>query len=285
MTTLRLMRDRWSETPIDPDIELITHYLANELHGAEAEAVEDRLADDEAFFEKVSPVIKAWTMPVRYRYEKREGEAGSDKPGSEKGKREAANREATSQERPRWWRVVRSTAKWAAMAACMLFTVYAAAIFYFAAPMVREAETEPPYARLGTKLLPADEVAVTGANETRTEELADGTSFKLGPGSRLSYAKPRWLVPFGLLVRFEGSAEITVPNTAGFLRLVMPAAAVKLQPGRYMVASQKGSEAAEVTVVVGSARLGARGVGKDVEASPDGNQRWRVKGDSAWLIP
>ena len=51
------------DAPQDPDIVLITDYLAGELsHTAEAD-VEHRLEDDEAFFDKVFPLVQAWRMP------------------------------------------------------------------------------------------------------------------------------------------------------------------------------------------------------------------------------
>src|ERR1043165_1553590 len=49
----------------DPDIVLITNYLAKELPPAEMEAVEQRLEEDEAFFDKVWPLVQAWELPVR----------------------------------------------------------------------------------------------------------------------------------------------------------------------------------------------------------------------------
>src|SRR5687767_333822 len=48
---------------IDPDIALITAYLARELSLVQIVAVEDRLATDAVFREKVRPVIDAWLIP------------------------------------------------------------------------------------------------------------------------------------------------------------------------------------------------------------------------------
>lgn len=45
--------------PIDEDIMLFTEYLSRALRPAEQHAVEQRLRDDEAFFEKVAPLIMA----------------------------------------------------------------------------------------------------------------------------------------------------------------------------------------------------------------------------------
>src|SRR4051812_15676618 len=51
---------------IDPDLALITAYLAGELTLVQIAAVEERLAADTQFRTKVQPVIDAWALPVSY---------------------------------------------------------------------------------------------------------------------------------------------------------------------------------------------------------------------------
>jgi ferric-dicitrate binding protein FerR (iron transport regulator) len=51
----------------DPDIALITDYLAGELSSSDEARVEHRLEDDEVFFDKVFPLVQAWRMPHRFR--------------------------------------------------------------------------------------------------------------------------------------------------------------------------------------------------------------------------
>ena len=67
--------DDLDDEEIDADIQLIGDYLARHLSDAESEAVEDRMANDEAFFEKISPILKVWTMPVSFRQRLAEREA------------------------------------------------------------------------------------------------------------------------------------------------------------------------------------------------------------------
>ena len=55
----------------DPDIVLVSDYLAGALDTAEEARVERRLEDDEAFFDKVFPLIRAWRMPHSYRRTRR----------------------------------------------------------------------------------------------------------------------------------------------------------------------------------------------------------------------
>jgi hypothetical protein len=54
-------------TAVDPDVSLITDYLARELAPAEREAVEQRLATDYDFYMKVAPLIRVWRMPRKFR--------------------------------------------------------------------------------------------------------------------------------------------------------------------------------------------------------------------------
>jgi hypothetical protein len=48
---------------IDPDIALIAAWLSRELGLVQMAAVQERLANDAAFREKVVPIIEAWTVP------------------------------------------------------------------------------------------------------------------------------------------------------------------------------------------------------------------------------
>lgn len=51
----------------DPDVVLITDYLAGELSSTDEATVEHRLEDDEVFFDKVFPLVQAWRMPQNFR--------------------------------------------------------------------------------------------------------------------------------------------------------------------------------------------------------------------------
>jgi len=55
--------DDGSGNRIDPDMLLISDWLAGELTPAQVDAVEHRLDDDQAFFEKVLPHVRVWTSP------------------------------------------------------------------------------------------------------------------------------------------------------------------------------------------------------------------------------
>jgi hypothetical protein len=53
--------------PLDADLGLITEYLANELSPEQAAAVEERLAEDEAFYEMALPYMRLWSRRGDYR--------------------------------------------------------------------------------------------------------------------------------------------------------------------------------------------------------------------------
>jgi len=50
--------------PIDPDVALVTAYLARELSPMQVIALEERLATDDAFRAEMQPLIDAWAAPV-----------------------------------------------------------------------------------------------------------------------------------------------------------------------------------------------------------------------------
>jgi len=59
------MKTREDLSDVDPDIVLITDYLAGRLSEFERFGVEKRLEEDEVFFEKVWPLVHAWRMPKK----------------------------------------------------------------------------------------------------------------------------------------------------------------------------------------------------------------------------
>src|SRR4051812_25372732 len=52
------------EADLDPDLVLITEYLARELSRSDERAVRQRLEMDAAFYRKVAPLIAVWQTPT-----------------------------------------------------------------------------------------------------------------------------------------------------------------------------------------------------------------------------
>ena len=53
---------------LDPDLLLINEWLAGDLTPSQLHAVEQRLDDDQAFFERVLPHVRVWTSPPPLRH-------------------------------------------------------------------------------------------------------------------------------------------------------------------------------------------------------------------------
>jgi hypothetical protein len=61
--TLQLYVDEHPGLPDDQELMLITDYLCRNLSSEQVEGFEERLAEDEAFFDRVSPFLDAWCAP------------------------------------------------------------------------------------------------------------------------------------------------------------------------------------------------------------------------------
>src|SRR5258708_3575880 len=53
-----------STLPSDDELRQLTAYLCDTMSEAEREAFDDRLADDDAFFDRITPLLKIWHMPL-----------------------------------------------------------------------------------------------------------------------------------------------------------------------------------------------------------------------------
>ena len=67
------MLDDWGGEPLDEDIGLITDYLAGEMTEEQEAAVEKRLEEDEAFFDKVWPLVQLHDLPIDFRPKEKGG--------------------------------------------------------------------------------------------------------------------------------------------------------------------------------------------------------------------
>ncbi len=64
---------------VDPDMLLITDWLAGDLTPAQVDAVEHRLGEDQAFFDKVVPHVRVWTSPMPVQIRGKRGAMGTDR--------------------------------------------------------------------------------------------------------------------------------------------------------------------------------------------------------------
>ena len=61
--TLKLYVESQTDLPDDEELMRITKYVSGSMTEAQADTFEEQLADDEEFFERVSPLLDAWYAP------------------------------------------------------------------------------------------------------------------------------------------------------------------------------------------------------------------------------
>ena len=267
---------------IDPDIQLISDYLARALTNAEAEAVEDRMVEDDAFFEKISPILKVWSMPVSFR----DRLAGRETvaPGRADAALRVAGATSERAARPRSMplslreleelyprtpreppvlaqatalvgvsesrRRLPSLSKRArvmlAVAAVLLALVIPPAVRFIS--FLRHSDAiASGSGKLSSAKLESGAAAVTSVGETRVFALDDFSSILLRPGSRFFYKQAPGRPE--VLASLEGEAEIIVSPTTHLMRLQTSVGSMVLMPGDYAV--RCGAECEELLITVG----------------------------------
>lgn len=54
---------RNSTLPSDQELRQLTKYVCGSMSGAEVQAFDDRLANDDAFFDRIAPMLTIWWAP------------------------------------------------------------------------------------------------------------------------------------------------------------------------------------------------------------------------------
>jgi hypothetical protein len=258
---------------VDPDIALITRWLAEELTPEAEAAVEARLEEDEAFFDKVAPLMRIWTMPVRF------GDLVADRPAESpheaieapKGRvREtlqpvpADERRERRDKRPRARRprflyawaqrkITRKAAAW--ITGIGLLTVSVPLASHFAKVSREQQEllrkqgvpvTAKPTPTLGIPFK-------TPPGPPRTVRFANGSYARLGPDSHFRYKIGPG--PVGLWAHLDGEATIEVGAVDRALFLETTSGTALLMSGTYAVRCVKGCKEMRLTVGTGYAAL------------------------------
>jgi hypothetical protein len=241
-------------TPIDPDILLITDYLAGELSPEQEAVVEARLVDDEAFFEKVSPAILVWTMPIDFD----ELESGGDleMPLSLPMTVPAPEPLAIAPKPRRSLR--RRIAYYSAgsAAALLLLFLFAGGPGGVMATLFTGSKDSadvraghaPKFEVQGGK------VTETKAGETVTDTLKNGALVTVRPGSRLQWRTPLFYMPVDEAA-LDGEAAFELPEGKGLVLLRTSVGNLKLSTGAFAVRCAPGCEAMLVTAGRGTAVL------------------------------
>jgi hypothetical protein len=265
--------------PIDPDVELMVSYMENWLPADDARKVERRLAEDQAFAEKVAPLVEIWTAPINFRtaceaYAGKAAEAarpvaplaaGAEYP-IRKIERRSNEAKSAGYEAP--FRPQRSLGQkvlggvftgahatsW--LAALMLLFVGVPALVYEigfangrAAEVLRLFPTPAPTAADSTGRAPIE-------REDRIVPVGHSSFVRLRAGSRL--VSSRGLLGLALIVGISGEATIEVGPLDFNVSLSLPAGMVELSHGIYAVRSS-GDPNPETLVTVGQGTATLKG--------------------------
>jgi hypothetical protein len=259
--------------PVDPDIALITDYLARALSPEEAAAVEHRLKTDIAFYKKVAPVVKVWTMPVNFRERLARGEAeavAGAKPAPEAAKVQPAipPRGIVSEpdfpyefppKRPFRHRLLAGVT----MSARTAYAIAAVVTLFVGIPTVQYLRFSGHRQKegLGTQGVPTVETMSRGiafetpAGPPRAVRFGDGSFVTLGPKSRFTYQTG--LPGAGLKGELDGEATIEVSKSDGMLFLKTSSWRALLTRGTYAVSCE--IACAEVLITVGTGYADVQG--------------------------
>ncbi len=259
--------------PVDPDIALITRWLAEELTPGEEAAVEERLEDDEAFFDKVAPLMRIWTMPMRFgdlvadraaespdkAIEAPKGRARetlqpvpTDEPRDRRDKRPRARR-------PRFlyaWartRITRKAAAWITGIGLLTVSVPLASHF---SKVAREQQELLRKQGVPVTAKPTPTLGIpfkTPPGPPRTVRFANGSYATLGPASNFRFKIGP--APVGLWAHLDGAATIEVGEVDRALFLETTSGTALLMSGTYAVRCVKGCKEMRVTVGTGYASI------------------------------
>jgi anti-sigma-K factor RskA len=280
--------------PVDPDIVLIGNYLGKELSAEEAEAVERRMVDDAAFFEKVWPVVRIWRMPLRDRERRARTQSRRPAPSTAPPLAivppagDAPIRSARGgQGASRWRALSAKTTSWIGMAAAVALAAAGIARFGPAMFSVANAADRAPVADI------RDSIQVeTGRGETKLITLAGGSRLIMRENSRLTYRKfPGGTVSLSMSA-FDGELALELNEVDRYAFIKTSAGGTLFTPGTYALRCAPGCKAMLVTAGAGQVLL--RGETKDkgyvtLHAGergrvPKHGRPERVTGIRGWLL-
>jgi hypothetical protein len=263
--------------PVDADIALITDYLARALSPEESAAVEHRLKTDIAFYKKVAPVVKIWTMPVNFRERLARAEAESASEAAPAAKAVPQAPEAQAAVPPRgmvgepavqYEFVPKRTFRdrllsGVTMSAKTAYAIAAVVALFVGIPTVQYLRFSGHRQRegLGTQGVPTFETMPRGiafetpAGPPRAVRFGDGSFVTLGPRSRFTYQTG--LPGTGLKGELDGEATIEVSKSDGMLFLKTSWWRALLTKGTYAVSCE--IACAEVLITVGTGNADVQG--------------------------
>jgi hypothetical protein len=277
------------DEPIDPDIALITDWLAHELSPEDEAMVEKRLEEDFEFFEKVAPVMNLWHDPVFVREltaraeadtkprfsasERTAGPQGID-PSPQRPVREGSHRYAATvpeeAELPATDVLTERRLRRAHLrsnlykGALFVYSIAATYLIVFGLPTKWYVKhTATPHDIVTTRAewtptaqpLPHGVMVETDATHTKEITLRGGSRVALRPNSRFTYEYIAGPIPLGVMAILDGEAAIDLSR--GDKRMVVHSSAAEalMLPGNYALRCEPGCAAMMMTVGAGVAMI------------------------------
>ena len=249
----------------DADIALITGYLARELTAEQEAVVAHRLEHDDAFFEKVWPVVEIWRMPVRYR----ELHAGFVASGDAvlppalaiRTPRRTARTLVTTPRRRAWFRFDLAAARLGLDHAARLAAGIAFMMAGGTGYVAYQGTQQLHMATMGLRMAVAPAVPgrhvvySTRAGETRTLSPEAGARIELRPFSQLNWRPNSMLLSSRALATLKGEAVFDLRGSTKPLFLATAAGGMVLWRGLFAVRCERGCVDVRVSVVQGMAWL------------------------------
>jgi hypothetical protein len=223
----------WRE-PVDPDIDLISLYLAKELDPLQRAAVKERLASDLDFYVKVAPIVKAWRVPAEYR----------------------PDHFALDQPTPAAPSRLRRIGTRIAAAAVLVFFIFGAGMYAWVtlSGLVQNKQDElVGRAPSGGSVLGSTVTSAAGA--TAIARLPRGSVVTLAGESRYRFSATPPGFPHFVTSALDGEASFEITPKEGVVEIVTSRATIHLDAGRYAVRCAPGCDALLIAVGAGVASV------------------------------
>ena len=305
-----------NDEPLDPDFVLLTSYLLHDLAPEELAEFERRFAEDDAFYEKVAPIVGLWHQGLDWKalVEAEMARAGDTR--QPEAVFEPVVQETRVAPARRLW--TRAVGLWSAVASVAIAATIAIVGFWPSAPLTPVQPVAlamaglpapalmhvvPTVVEMSLHLPSPDSVQVLLKGHMVGAVLGDTTRLELGDHSVITlrgeayfwYRQPIPLFPFGAEATLVGEAVIEVSRQERLMFLESGLARVALSPGRYGVRVEADGTVL-VTVASGAAGLAVRAGGValfptiDVRAGqfgriPSGGAPERTAGQGYPVVP
>jgi hypothetical protein len=256
-------RDDDEEEPLDPDVSLMVEYLVGTLSPEEAVKVEDRYIEDEAFAEKVQPLVTIWTAKIDFRaayeaYAAKQKARPAPRPPRRIEETEPEYAHTGPARDTRRWRNLTFLERVDVMYKIGLIALVAITVPSVSTYWFLRFESRHAFVPVGAGGQPIPGMnrsqGVDVPAETRTVMLKNGSRVLVRGGSRFNAVNG--VMPGGPVRTYlEGEAAFDISTEEKWVEVITPTGRVILQPGTYAVRCEAACAAMLVTVGVGKAGL------------------------------